>query len=73
MKFTQIAVATSAEGDDSLYALGDDGIVYIRSATYGRDEYGGKVWRYWWEPIDMQVGDPQKKAENESDHRTVGE
>lgn len=69
MKFKQIAVAVDSEGNEILYALGDSGVLYIKTARYIQPERedGGKVLKggyhvYFWEEVDLPLGGPQVKT-----------
>lgn len=60
MKFIQIAVSYDHDGEENLYALGDDGIVYYRRSEKQR---GSATWLEWWEPLNYSVGKPQPSSD----------
>lgn len=65
MKFISLAVAVAGEDGDveSLYALGDDGQIYLkmvkRTSPPGVRE---ATWAEWWERLDLPIGDPTAKV-----------
>ena len=60
MKFTQISSNCDNEGNESLYALGEDGFVYLRNFEHkqiftekGNPEKGRRViYRRFWDKIE---------------------
>ena len=61
MNFKQIAVAVDAEGNESLYALSESGRLLVKKSAYTFLPNGlapRKKWRYWWEEVDLPIGDP---------------
>lgn len=65
MKFKQIAVAVGSEGDESLYALGQDGTLYTMAGRYIKPEREeGRIvkegyFEKWWVIVDVPIGSPE--------------
>lgn len=68
MKFTQIAVAMDAEGNECFYALSEDGIIYEKMVTYyspggkykGRSIIRGRtVSSPFWREVYLSFAEPE--------------
>ena len=63
MNFKQIAVASDADNGESLYALGEDGKLYLKSGRYFPPKHYDGVLKagyyvHYWEEVDLPIGDP---------------
>ena len=63
MKIKQIAVAYDSDNGESLYALGEDGKLYLKSGRYfPPKQYDGVLksgyFVHYWEEVDLPIGDP---------------
>jgi hypothetical protein len=75
MKFLQIAVASDSENGEGLFALGDDGNIYERFATFYRagSTYDGKKVKrafyspFFWRKVDLPFAEPKCDPEEMKD------
>ena len=63
MKIKQIAVASDSDNGESLYALGEDGKLYLKSGRYFPPKcYDGVLkagyYVHYWGEVDLPIGDP---------------
>ena len=58
----QIAVAVDGEGNETLYALTEAGCLFEKKSRCESTTSGAnKKWFYWWEEVNLPVGEPQTK------------
>ena len=62
IRFKQIAVASDSEYGEMLYALSEDGVIYVKSRATIHQHLSRKTVEYW-----QQVDLPMSKPSEESD------